>query len=111
MTSGARALAPVQEYDESRTTLLDGSYIAPEQAIQGQRIMGQIEYQSIAAKLLQMAEADQDMRRWAAHQPDWLARYPTCRGRGVAGGMADRPAYARSGVHGALPGVDAGASR
>src|SRR5690348_10926983 len=82
MTSGARALTSVQEYDESRTTLLDGGYIAPEQAIQGQRIMGQIEYQSIAAKLLQMAEADQAMRRRAApNSAAWDASLDAARQR------------------------------
>jgi hypothetical protein len=40
--------------------------VASEEAIQGQQIMGQTEYQSMAAELLQMAGADQAMRRRAA---------------------------------------------
>jgi hypothetical protein len=44
---------------------VDGRGVPSEEAIQGQRIMDQTDYQSIAAELLQMAEADQTMRKRA----------------------------------------------
>jgi hypothetical protein len=61
---------------------LDGSGVALEEAIQGQRIMSQADYRSIAAELLQMAGADQAMRRRTAQDSaTWDASLDAARQR------------------------------